>query len=75
MPVLILWAEKERVLPFPDRLLKWLRKRLPDAEVVSVPRTGHMLLEESPEAANAAIRRFLGEAAKVQEAPVRASRG
>lgn len=61
MPVLILWGEKERILPFDQRLLRWLRKRLPQAEVVTIPRTGHMLLEESPTAANEALRRFLGE--------------
>jgi pimeloyl-ACP methyl ester carboxylesterase len=59
MPVLILWAEKERVLPFDQRLLRWLRKRLPEAKVVTIPRTGHMLLEENPTAANEALRRFL----------------
>ena len=58
-PALILWGEKERVLPFPGRLLRWLRQRLPDAEVVTVPRSGHMLLEEQPEIANEALRRFL----------------
>jgi pimeloyl-ACP methyl ester carboxylesterase len=61
MPVLVLWGEKERVLPFDQRLLRWLRKRLPQAEVVTIPRTGHMLLEENPTAANEALRRFLGE--------------
>jgi pimeloyl-ACP methyl ester carboxylesterase len=35
--------------------------RLPQAEVVTIPRTGHMLLEENPTAANEALRRFLGE--------------
>lgn len=59
-PVLILWAEKERVLPFASRSLKLLRKHFPNAEVVTVPETGHLVLEENPAAANAAIRRFLG---------------
>ncbi|MEX0684207.1 MAG: alpha/beta hydrolase, partial [Dehalococcoidia bacterium] len=47
-PVLILWAEKERILPLPGRSLKWLQKRLPKATTVTIPRTGHMLLEEQP---------------------------
>jgi pimeloyl-ACP methyl ester carboxylesterase len=61
MPVLILWAERDKILPFPGRLLKWLRARLPMAEVLTIPRTGHMLLEENPDAANEAIRRFIGD--------------
>lgn len=70
VPTLILWAEKERILPLPGLSLKWLQKKLPDAELVMIPRTGHLLLEERPEACNAAIRRFLAGAseAEVQEA-------
>ena len=62
MPTLILWAERERIIPFPGFALRWLRKKLPHAEVVTVPRTGHLLLEERPDACNAAIRRFLAGA-------------
>jgi pimeloyl-ACP methyl ester carboxylesterase len=72
IPVLILWAEKDRILPWPRISLGWLRRKLPHAEAVTIPRTGHLLLEERPAAANAAIRRFLqgaGEAA-VREAAV-----
>lgn len=75
MPVLILWGEKERILPFSRRVFRWLQKRLPEAEVVTIPRTGHMLLEENPEAANAAIRAFIaGQAASSGGTAVRASR-
>lgn len=74
MPVLILWGQRDRILVFPGRLLSWLRKRMPSAEVVIVPRSSHMLLEEQPEAANAAIRRFLDEAAVPGETAARASR-
>lgn len=74
MPVLILWAEKERVLLFDQRLLKWLRKRLPDAEVVTIPRTGHMLLEEQPKAANEALRRFIEAVETTEKTAVRVSR-
>ncbi len=59
-PVLILAAEKERVIPIYTRVLAHLRKNIPHAEVVTVERTGHLMLEEQPEAANALIRRFLG---------------
>jgi pimeloyl-ACP methyl ester carboxylesterase len=66
MPTLILWAERERIIPFPGFALRWLRKKLPHAEVVTVPRTGHLLLEERPDACNAAIRRFLAGATEDQ---------
>lgn len=59
MPVLILWAEKERILAFDQRILRWLRKRLPDAQVVTIPRSGHLLLEEQPEASNSVLRAFI----------------
>jgi pimeloyl-ACP methyl ester carboxylesterase len=76
MPVLVLWGEKERVLPFDQRLLRWLRKRLPQAEVVTILRTGHMLLEENPTAANEALQQFLDDrtSASVHSQPaIRAS--
>ncbi len=75
MPVLILWAERERIIPFPGLGLRWLRRKLPKAEVVTVPKTGHLLLEERPEACNAAIRGFLGGAGEeqVREAVLAAS--
>lgn len=66
MPTLILWAEKERILPLPGLGLWWLRRKLQKAEVVKIPRTGHLLLEERPEAANAAILRFLQGASEEQ---------
>lgn len=56
-PVLILWASHERILP--GRTLSRLRKRFPHAEIVTIERAGHLLLEEQPEASHAAIRRFL----------------
>jgi pimeloyl-ACP methyl ester carboxylesterase len=56
-PVLILWASHERILP--RFTLSRLRKRFPRAEVQTIDRAGHLLLEEQPEAANAAIRRLL----------------
>lgn len=59
-PVLVLAAEKERVIPFYPRVVAQLRASLPQAEVQTVERTGHLLLEENPEAANAAIRAFIG---------------
>ena len=63
-PVLILWAAAERILPWGT--LGRLRRRFPRAAVVTIDRAGHLLLEEQPEASNAAIRRFLaGDPARV----------
>jgi pimeloyl-ACP methyl ester carboxylesterase len=59
MPTLILWAEKERIIPFPGRAYRHLQKKLPHAETAIIPRTGHLLLEENPADANEAIHRFL----------------
>jgi len=56
-PVLILWASHERILP--RWVLSRLRKRFPRAEIVTIERAGHLLLEEQPEAASSAIRGFL----------------
>lgn len=66
-PVLILWAEREKILPFASRSLKLLQKHFPEAEIVPVPYTGHLLLEENPAASNAAIRSFLGASEPVAE--------
>jgi pimeloyl-ACP methyl ester carboxylesterase len=56
-PVLILWASHERILP--RWTLNRLRKRFPRAEVVTIDRAGHLLLEEHPEASNSVMRAFL----------------
>ncbi len=58
-PVLILWAEKEQILPLPGRALRWLQAQLAHAVTEHIPMSGHMLLEERPVVVNAAIRRFL----------------
>ncbi len=68
-PVLILWAEKERILPLPGRSLRWLQAQLPQAVTEHIPASGHMLLEEQPEIVNAAIRRFLD--GRLEAAPAR----
>lgn len=67
LPVLILWGEKERILPFPGRALRWLQEHLPQAVTEHIPASGHMLLEEQPALVNAAIRRFLDGATAVEE--------
>jgi pimeloyl-ACP methyl ester carboxylesterase len=56
-PVLLLFARAERIVP------GWMRRRLeqkfPSAQVVTIDRAGHLLLEEQPEECNAVIRSFL----------------
>lgn len=69
-PVLILAAEEERVIPLYPRVLAYLRSKLPHAQVLTIARTGHLLLEERPTEANAAIRAFL-EPATTEETHVR----
>jgi pimeloyl-ACP methyl ester carboxylesterase len=64
-PILILWASHERILP--RWVLGRLLKRFPRAELVTIGRAGHLLLEEQPEASEAAIRRFLTGAPKSPE--------
>jgi len=64
-PTLLLWGERDRVLP--SWMLPRLRQRLPNAEFASVERTGHMPLEERPEECNAIIRRFLEAPARPAE--------
>jgi len=56
-PVLILWAEGERILP--RFALGRLKKRFPQAQVVTIEKAGHLLLEERPQECNEAILRFL----------------
>jgi pimeloyl-ACP methyl ester carboxylesterase len=65
-PVLILWASHERILP--RWVLSRLRKRFPSAKVETIDRSGHLLLEEQPEASNSAIRRFLSGALEPEAA-------
>ena len=56
-PVLILWAARERIVPRWG--LRRLRKHFPRADVITIERAGHLLLEEQPENCNDAIRHFL----------------
>jgi pimeloyl-ACP methyl ester carboxylesterase len=56
-PVLLLFARAERIVP--AWMQKRLRERFPAAEVATVERAGHLLLEEQPEDCIAVIRSFL----------------
>lgn len=56
-PVLILWAERERILP--RLVLGKLNRRFPKAQLVTIDKAGHLLLEERSKECNEAILRFL----------------
>jgi pimeloyl-ACP methyl ester carboxylesterase len=64
MPVLVLAAEKERIIPLYGRVIQRLQKNLPQARIEIVERTGHLLLEENPGRSNELITGFLAPAAK-----------
>jgi pimeloyl-ACP methyl ester carboxylesterase len=54
---LLLWGEADPV--FPLRVAHRLHAEMPDARLEVIPRAGHMVLEEQPEACNEALLRFL----------------
>jgi pimeloyl-ACP methyl ester carboxylesterase len=54
--LLILGAEDRMTPPAGGRVLA---ERLPAAECVTLPATGHMMMAERPDAVTAALRRFL----------------
>ena len=54
---LLLWGEADPVVPL--REAHRMHAQMPDARLEVVPRAGHMVLEEQPEACDDAILRFL----------------
>lgn len=52
-PALLLWGEKDQILPLP--LLEEWQARLPHARSVVIPGGGHLLLDEFPAAREAAL--------------------
>jgi pimeloyl-ACP methyl ester carboxylesterase len=55
---LLLWGEADPVVPL--RVAHRLHQTMPDARLEVVPRAGHLVLEERPEACSEIILRFLG---------------
>lgn len=53
LPVLILWGERDRVVPIENA--HFLAEAIPDARLVLVPEAGHNIQQESPTAVSAAI--------------------
>lgn len=60
-PVLIIWGEKDQVLPpgYAERL----HRDIPDSELVLLPDTGHLVLEEAPQAVARHINDFVAHLA------------
>lgn len=58
MPVLLLWGAEDRLRPT-GQAQAW-QEALPDARTELVPRTGHLLFEETPEAARIVTRFLVG---------------
>jgi len=56
-PVLLMFAEHERIIP--GWMSRRLRERFPSAEHVVINDAGHVLLEERPAESSAVLRRFL----------------
>lgn len=61
-PVAIIWGEEDRVLPVWQA--RWLKDRLPQAELHLLPRVGHAPQEEAPERVNEIIIAFLARSLK-----------
>lgn len=54
---LLVWGESDRMIP-PSYAARW-QELVPGAELVTVPRAGHMALAEQPEQVAAAVEKFL----------------
>jgi pimeloyl-ACP methyl ester carboxylesterase len=65
-PVLILWGAGDRLLRASRG--RWLQKQLPNAELIVVPETAHMLPEENAELVNRAIAEFAASG-RAEEVP------
>ncbi len=57
-PALLIWGEKDRVLPVSQA--PWIQARLPGAGLIILPEVGHAPQEEVPDAVNKLIIDFLG---------------
>ncbi len=64
VPTLLLWGEADRVAPLSTG--EALLEQIPEARLEVIPRAGHLLLEEQPSAANAALLRWLEETEAVR---------
>jgi pimeloyl-ACP methyl ester carboxylesterase len=59
MPVLLLWGERDPLVPLP--YAERIRQEIPHAKLVVVPRAGHVPMWENPEVFNRELLRFIDE--------------
>ena len=57
LPVLILWGEKDRLIPLSSG--EWLHKRIPASKLIVYPGVGHLPMEESPDLSAADLATFV----------------
>jgi pimeloyl-ACP methyl ester carboxylesterase len=62
VPTLVVVGDNDTLLPPPNSLR--LAAAIPNAQLVRIPATGHLITDENPEAANLAIDRFLAKIAR-----------
>ena len=59
LPVLILWGEKDRLVPLSSG--EWLHARIPGSRLIVYPGVGHLPMEEWPEQSAADVAAFLAK--------------
>ncbi|MGZ4808336.1 MAG: alpha/beta fold hydrolase [Thermoanaerobaculia bacterium] len=59
MPVLLLWGDRDPLVPLP--YAEKIRKEIPQAKLVVVPRAGHVPMWENPEVFNRELLQFIDE--------------
>ena len=57
LPVLILWGEKDQLIPLSSS--EWLHKRIPDSKLIVYPGIGHLPMEETPDRSAADVAAFV----------------
>lgn len=58
-PVLILYGEKDKILPNVDKTMKKIKEDLPQAKIISYSDCGHFIQEEIPEELGSRIKEFM----------------
>lgn len=58
LPVLILWGEKDRLIPLSSG--QWLHARIPGSRLIVYPGTGHLPMEERADQSAEDVARFVG---------------
>jgi len=59
VPVRIIYAENDRILPEVAKTMQRVKGDLPNAEVTSLPNCGHFLQEDEPQRVGELISEFL----------------